>query len=43
MEEERIGGDQVAGVQVLVQALEEEGERLAKGFRYLHFQYLGQL
>ena len=43
MVEVKIGGAQGAGVQMLVQALEEEGERLAKGFRYLRFQYLGQL
>ena len=39
MVEGKIGGAQGVGVQMLEQALEEEGERLAKGFRYLHFQY----
>ena len=38
MVEGKIDGAQGDGVQVLEQALEEEGGRLAKGFRYLHFQ-----
>ena len=36
MVEEKIGGAQGDGVvEVLAQVLEEDGERLAKGFRYL--------